>query len=33
MTIEGKRNRKMEHATLFSDLLDKVEEFEKGIDW
>ena len=33
MTIEDKRNRKMEHVTVFSDVPNEVEEFGKGIDW
>ena len=30
---EAKHNRKMGHLTLFSDVLDEVEEFGKGIDF
>ena len=33
MIIEVQYNRKMEHAALFSDVSDEVEEFGKGIDW
>ena len=31
--LEAKHNRKMGHVTLFSDALDEVEEFGKGIDF
>jgi len=30
VTIEDKRNRKMEHVTLFSDVPDSVVEFGEG---
>ena len=33
MIIEVKHNRKMGHVTVFSDVLDEVVEFGKGIDW
>ena len=31
--IEAKRNRKMGHVTLFSDVPDSVVEFGEGIDF
>ena len=33
MIIEDKCNRKVGHVTVFSDALDEVEEFGKGIDF